>query len=85
MPDAATIETMGALIVEALRPVVVARSTDASRHTLAPAIGSESMPPDSVWAYLSVRGGIDVAPVLGSRSPTRSVTSGPAPLRTTTC
>ena len=34
-PGAATIETMGALIVEALRPVVVASSTDASRQTLA--------------------------------------------------
>jgi len=68
-PRAATIETMGALIVEALRPVVVARSTDASRHTLAGGDRFRVDAPDgSVWAYLSVRGGIDVEPVLGSRS-----------------
>jgi biotin-dependent carboxylase-like uncharacterized protein len=69
LPGAATIETMGALIVEALAPVVVARSTDASRHTLA--IGDRfriDAPDGAVWAYFSVRGGIDVEPVLGSRS-----------------
>lgn len=66
---AATIETMGALIVEALRPIVVARSTDASRHTLATGDRFRiDAPAGSVWAYLSVRGGIDVEPVLGSRS-----------------
>ena len=68
-PSAATIETMGALIVEALRPVVVARSTDASRHTLTRGDRFRiDAPGGSVWAYLSVRGGIDVEPVLGSRS-----------------
>jgi biotin-dependent carboxylase-like uncharacterized protein len=68
-PEAATIETMGAFIVEALRPVVVATSTDWHRHTLgAGARIRVDAPADSVWAYLAVRGGIDVAPVLGSRS-----------------
>ena len=68
-PDAATIETMGALIVEALRPLVVASSTDASRHTIAAGARIRvDAPPGSVWAYLAVRGGIDVEPVLGSRS-----------------
>lgn len=68
-PDAATIETMGALIVDVLRPIVIATSTDASRQTL-PA-GSRvrvDAPAGSVWAYLAVRGGIEVDPVLGSRS-----------------
>jgi biotin-dependent carboxylase-like uncharacterized protein len=67
--DAATIETMGALVVEALRPVVIATSTDASRQTLsAGARVRVDAPPGSVWAYLAVRGGVDVESVLGSRS-----------------
>jgi biotin-dependent carboxylase-like uncharacterized protein len=67
--EAATIETMGAFVVEALRPVVVATSTDGHRHTLAAGARFRvDAPADSVWAYLAVRGGIDVAPVLGSRS-----------------
>ena len=81
--DLATIETLGALIVEALRPVVVARSTDASRHTLATGDRFRiDAPADSVWAYLSVRGGIEVDPVLGSRSTDTLGHVGPAPLRT---
>jgi biotin-dependent carboxylase-like uncharacterized protein len=68
-PDAATIETMGALVVEALRPIVIATSTDSSRRTIAAgATVRVDAPPGSVWAYLAVRGGIDVQPVLGSRS-----------------
>lgn len=68
-PGAATIETMGALIVEALRPVVVASSTDASRQTLGAGTRLRvDAPPGSVWAYLAVRGGIAVDNVFGSRS-----------------
>lgn len=66
---AATIETLGALVVEALRPIVIATSTDDSRQTLM--AGSRvrvDAPPGSVWAYLAVRGGIEVDAVLGSRS-----------------
>lgn len=77
---AATIETLGSLVVEALAPVVVARSTDASRHTLS--IGdrlSVDAPAGSVWAYLAVRGGVDVDPVLGSRSTDTLGHVGPAP------
>lgn len=82
-PDAATIETLGGLIVEALRPVVVARNSDASRHTLATGDRFRiDAPADSVWAYLSVRGGVDVEPVLGSRSTDTLGHIGPAPLRT---
>ncbi len=80
-PGAATIETMGALIVEALRPLVVARSTDASRHTLTTGDRFRvDAPNGSVWAYLSVRGGIDVEPVLGSRSVDTLGHLGPAAL-----
>jgi len=80
-PGAATIETLGGLIVEALRPVVVARSTDASRHTLATGDRFRvDAPSGSVWAYLSVRGGIDVEPVLGSRSVDTLGHVGPPPL-----
>jgi biotin-dependent carboxylase-like uncharacterized protein len=68
-PDAATIETMGSLVVEALRPVVIATSTDASRQTLSTGARVRvDAPPGSVWAYLAVRGGVGVEPVLGSRS-----------------
>ena len=82
-PDAATIETMGALILEALRPVVVARNTDGSRHTLAAGERFRvDAPAGSVWAYLAVRGGFDVQPVLGSRSTDTLGHVGPAPLRT---
>jgi biotin-dependent carboxylase-like uncharacterized protein len=79
---AATIETMGALILEALRPVVVARSTDASRHTLdAGDRFRVDAPAGGVWAYLGVRGGIDVPPVLGSRSTDTLGAIGPPTLR----
>ncbi len=80
-PDAATIETMGALVVEALRPLVVATSTDGHRYTLAAGarlqldIGS-----DTVWSYLAVRGGIAVEPVLGSRSQDTLGNLGPPPI-----
>jgi hypothetical protein len=59
----------GRAVVEAVRPVVIATSTDASRQTLSrrPRIRVDA-PADSVWGYLAVRGGIDVEPVLGSRS-----------------
>jgi biotin-dependent carboxylase-like uncharacterized protein len=68
-PGAATIETMGALVIETLRPVVVASSTDASRQTLAAGTRLRvDAPAGSVWAYLAVRGGIEVDSVLGSRS-----------------
>lgn len=80
-PSAATIETMGALIVEALRPVVVGRSTDASRHTLGPGDRLRIDAPDgAVWAYLSVRGGVEVESVLGSRSHDTLGHVGPPPL-----
>jgi biotin-dependent carboxylase-like uncharacterized protein len=78
---AATIETMGALVVEALRPVVLATSTDGSRRTVSAGERVRvDAPSGSIWAYLAVRGGIDVAPVLGSRSQDTLGGVGPPPL-----
>lgn len=66
---AAVLETCGGLVVRALRPIIVASSSEAAPRTL-PA-GAEYRVPDSadrLWNYLAVRGGIAVEPVLGSRS-----------------
>ena len=80
-PDAATIETMGALVVEALRPVVVATSTDGHRHTLAAGARLQlDVGTATVWSYLAVRGGVAVEPVLGSRSQDTLGNIGPPPL-----
>jgi biotin-dependent carboxylase-like uncharacterized protein len=80
-PSAATIETMGALVVEALRPVVLASSTDSSRRILATGERLRvDAPSGSVWAYLAARGGIDVRPVLGSRSHDTLGGVGPPPI-----
>jgi biotin-dependent carboxylase-like uncharacterized protein len=66
---AATIETGGGLVVEAVTPLVVGISSDGARITLS---GGERLrvdpAPGEMWAYLAIRGGIDVEPVLGSRS-----------------
>jgi biotin-dependent carboxylase-like uncharacterized protein len=79
--DAASIETMGALVVEARSPLIVASSADASRHTLGPGDRLRVDVPDGAnWAYLSVRGGVEVAQVLGSRSHDTLGHVGPAPL-----
>ncbi len=80
-PDAATIETLGGLVIEAMRPVIVARSTDASRHTLDIGDRLQIDPPaDAVWAYLAVRGGVESPRVLGSRSHDTLAGVGPPPL-----
>ena len=76
-----TIETLGGLVVEAVRPVVVARSSDASRHTLATGEQLRVDAPDGrVWAYLAIRGGVVVEPVLGSCSQDTLSGIGPPPL-----
>jgi biotin-dependent carboxylase-like uncharacterized protein len=67
-PDAAVLETNGGLVVEAGRPLVVATSAGGHRSTLA--FGERVMvepADDQMWAYLAIRGGVDVLPVLGSR------------------
>jgi biotin-dependent carboxylase-like uncharacterized protein len=78
--DAATIETHGGLVIVALRPLVVA--TTEHRHTLRTGDRLAVDPPAGhMWAYLAVRGGIDVDPVLGSRSHDTLSGIGPAPLQ----
>ena len=68
-PDAAVLETLGGLRLRATTAVVVATSADVAATgrlageeiTVDPAAGS-------LWGYLAIRGGLDVPPVLGSRS-----------------
>jgi biotin-dependent carboxylase-like uncharacterized protein len=77
--DAATIETNGGLVVEAVRSLVVA--VGEHRHTLRAGERLAVDPaPDTMWTYLAVRGGIVVEPVLGSRSHDDLSELGPPPL-----
>jgi biotin-dependent carboxylase-like uncharacterized protein len=67
--DAATLESAGGLVVEAVGAVVAATSGDGSRHTLRSGDRLRLDPPSGVvWTYLAVRGGYVTDPVLGSRS-----------------
>jgi biotin-dependent carboxylase-like uncharacterized protein len=78
---AAVLETNGGLVLEARRPLVVATSAGAYRSTVA--IGERIIvepAEDQMWAYLAVRGGVDVEPVLGSRSHDTLSGLGPAPI-----
>ena len=78
---AATLETTGGLVVEALRPLVLATSSDGHRHTLAAGRRLRVDPaPGSMWAHLAVRGGITCEPVLGSRSHDTLSGLGPPPI-----
>jgi biotin-dependent carboxylase-like uncharacterized protein len=81
--DAAVVETAGGLVVEALAAVVVADSTSGAVRALLPGDTVTVDPPvGEVWAYLAVRGGIEVATVLGSRSWDSLSALGPPPPRT---
>jgi biotin-dependent carboxylase-like uncharacterized protein len=78
--DAATLETNGALVVEAIRPVVVATS-DGHRHTLAGGQRLAVEPaPGTMWGYLAVRGGVIADRLLGSASHDTLSGIGPPPL-----
>jgi biotin-dependent carboxylase-like uncharacterized protein len=73
------IETNGGLVVEAVRSVIVA--THDHRHTLGSGDRLRVDPAhERMWTYLAVRGGIDVAPVLGSCSHDTLAGLGPPPL-----
>lgn len=78
---AATFETRGGLVIEALRPLVAATSADGQRHTLSTGdrLRVEAHA-QAGWTYVAVRGGIDVAPVLGSRSHDTLAGLGPPPI-----
>ena len=80
--ECAALETAGALVVEALTPLVVATSAEGQRHTLRPGQRLTVAPaPDMQWAYLSARGGLLGEVVLGSRSHDTLSGLGPAPIR----
>jgi KipI family sensor histidine kinase inhibitor len=77
--ESAVLETAGGLVVEALRPITVADSASGAVSTLS--VGDRvtvSPRPDDAWAYLAVRGGLAVEPVLGSRSTHTLGDVGPA-------
>lgn len=77
--DAATIETNRGLVVEAVEPAVVASSADGALRTLRATERLQvDAAPGEMWAYLAVRGGVEVAPVLGSRSHDTLSGVGPA-------
>lgn len=91
-PDAATLEiTMGGFIAEATAPIWMATSGASGRVTVdGVPQGTNSafelwagqrvaveLPSAGVRTYLAVRGGIDVAPVLGSRSTDTLARLGP--------
>jgi biotin-dependent carboxylase-like uncharacterized protein len=78
---AALLETCGGLTVEARGAVVVATSTELAPRTLRN--GERVNVPgggDRLWHYLAVRGGFDVAVVLGSRASDTLSGIGPPPL-----
>ena len=67
--DAAVIESAGGLVLETTAPVVVADSATGAVQTLAAGERILVDPVDGeLYAYLAVRGGFDVEPVLRSRS-----------------
>lgn len=77
--DAATLETAGGLVVTSGGPIVIAASgEDGPRSLTAGQVVHVDPAPGEQWAYLAVRGGIAVDPVLGSRS--RDTLSGLGPL-----
>lgn len=79
--SAAVIETCGDLAVEATGAVLVATSTEGAARSIA-AGGRVHLPTGHgrLWHYIAVRGGVDVAPVLGSRSTDTLSGLGPAPI-----
>ena len=78
-PDAAVLETAGGLVIEALAPVTLATSVHTGPVALA---AGDRLRVDAdrerAWVYVAARGGIEVAPVLGSRS--RDTLSGIGPV-----
>ena len=68
-PDgAAVLETVGGLVLRAVSPVVVASDVESVARSLASGDTVRVDAGTRQWHYVAVRGGIDVEPVLGSRS-----------------
>lgn len=78
--DAAVLETAGGLSLRTTQAHTVATSSDGVVRSLPPGSTIEVSPaPGEAWGYLAVRGGIAVAPVLGSRSWDSLGRLGPVP------
>ena len=79
-PEAAVLETAGGLALEATAATIVADSATGAVRALRPGetIAVDPKPGES-WAYLAVRGGFAVQPVLGSRSWDSLSKLGPPP------
>jgi len=77
---AAVIETVGGLVLRAVGPVVVATDVEPVARALGTGSTLHVDVGERQWHYVAVRGGIDVAPVLGSRSTDTLSGIGPAPL-----
>ena len=80
-PDAAVIETCGNFVMRLTGAAMIATSAELAPTSMS---ARESLrvrvDADQLWQYVAVRGGIDVAPVLGSRSTDTLSGLGPAPL-----
>ncbi|MEM8620502.1 MAG: biotin-dependent carboxyltransferase family protein [Actinomycetota bacterium] len=77
----AAFETAGGLIVQAVRPIVVADTSTGRRSTLgAGETFQVARHPARAWSYLAVRGGVHVEPVLGSASHDTLSGLGPPPV-----
>ncbi len=77
----AVLETAGGLRIRARRALLVASSVErAPVHLRAGEHYVVGADPDRAWAYLAVRGGIAVTPVLGSRSHDTLAGLGPPPI-----
>lgn len=79
--EAAIIETAGGLVITATGPALIASTAGATVVALG-AGERHALPPDPRcnYGYLAVRGGLDIAPVLGSRSTDTLTGIGPPAL-----
>lgn len=78
-PEAAVLETAGGVVLKAIEPVLVADSNTGAVRSLAVGDTLDVEPAHSLWAYVAVRGGFAVEPVLGSRSFDTLSRIGPVP------
>ena len=80
-PDAALLESVGPLRIRADAPITVASDVEPAPRSVRPGEVVHVDAGGRQWHYLAVRGGIDVAPVLGSRSTDTLSGLGPPPAR----
>lgn len=80
--DAAVLETVGGLRIRAVSAVTVATDVESVARSLGVGDEIELGVGGRQWHYVAVRGGIDVSPVLGSRSTDTLSGLGPPPVRT---